>query len=328
MDEGRETVPGAGELSLSDEDLKLYSEVLKESVDVSADDPRLENLRSIGVVFNEPLSNRPSARSLSQVERDFYVKELDEIRLRVQRMRQIGPILDALGQAACGSETSASTNVVQVLRDKRAINAVIHNAIEHSGIVWSSQTRPRALERLAKSADRDVVLLERGGVRYRTLYPTSARTRPAETEYARRTAETGHAESRTSSRNFSRMILTDTVALISDIRVGEGAGEPAITIRDPGLLAWLRELYQREWEAADPWFPAPANGSTDRELIERDILEMLSEGRTRESICRTLEISPRTYTNYMAALRDRYDARTNEQLMYRIGCQRAVGASE
>ncbi|MGW4159870.1 helix-turn-helix transcriptional regulator [Streptomyces sp. NPDC004788] len=313
---------------MSEEDVKLFSEVVGESAEVSADDPRLENLRSIGVVFNEPLSNRPSARSLSQAERDFYANELDEIRLRVQRMRQIGPILDALGQAACGSETSAGTNVLQVLEDKRAINAVIHSAIEHSSIVWSSQTRPRTLERLAKSADRDVVLLERGGVRYRTLYPTSARTRPAETEYARRTAETGRSESRTSARNFSRMILTDTVALISDIRVGEGAGEPAIIVRDPALLAWLREVYQRQWEASDPWFPAPADGPTDRELIERDILQMLSEGRTRESICRALEISPRTYTNYMAALRDRYDVRTNEQLMYRIGCQRAVGTAE
>ncbi|MEV0446399.1 hypothetical protein [Streptomyces sp. NPDC050600] len=327
MGEERERALDAAELSLSEEDLRLYREVLSANADVSADDPRLENLRSVGVVFDEPLSNRPSARSLSQAERDFYVRELDEIRLRVQRMSQIGPVLDALGRAADGGETPAGADVVQILKDNTAINSVVHNAIEHSAIVWSSQTRPRKPEGLAKSVVRDVALLERGGVRYRNLYPTSARTRPVETDYARRTAETGYSESRTSSRHFSRMILTDTVALISDVRVGEGVGEPAIVIRDPGLLAWLREVYQREWEAADPWFPAPANSPGERELIERDILRMLSEGRTRESVCRTLEISPRTYSNYMTAIRARYDVRTNEQLMYRLGNQRTLGTS-
>ncbi|MET7756060.1 LuxR C-terminal-related transcriptional regulator [Streptomyces sp. NPDC005389] len=121
------------------------------------------------------------------------------------------------------------------------------------------------------------------------------------------------------------MIITDTLGVISDRRVGEGAAEPAIIIRDPAVLAWLKEEFELHWEAADRWFPVPADSPSDRELIERAILRMLSEGSTRDAITRTLEISPRTYTTYMTALRQRFNVKTNEQLMYELGRRRGWG---
>ncbi|MFF5638510.1 LuxR C-terminal-related transcriptional regulator [Streptomyces sp. NPDC012825] len=297
--------------------MRLYWDVRRGDEDLKADDPRLEDLRSAGIVFTEPLTDRPSTRPLPQVERTLIRRELDEVERLLQRVRRIPSVLDTLDQAASGSQLD--TGAVEVVKDQRAINHLLHNAIEASATIWSSQTRPRHPERLAASALRDVALLAGGGVRYRNLYPTSARTRAPETDYARRTAETGAAESRTSPRRFPRMIITDTLGLLSDRRVGEGTSEPAVVVRDPALLAWLRDEYELHWEAADPWFPAPADSPSDRELIERDILRMLAGGNTREAITRTLEISPRTYTTYMAALRDRLRVRTNEQLMYVLG---------
>ncbi|MGW9440678.1 helix-turn-helix transcriptional regulator [Streptomyces sp. NPDC055607] len=226
-------------------------------------------------------------------------------------------VLDTLDQAAARSELD--TSAIKVLKNAKSIHHLLHNAIESSTAVWSAQTQPRHPERMAASAARDVAILKRGGVHYRDLYTASARTRAPETDYARKTAETGAAESRTSSRRFPRMIITDTLGLVSDRRVGEGSVEPAIVIRDPALLNWLRDEYTLHWETADPWFPAPADSPGDRELVERDILRMLSEGSTREAIIRTLEISPRTYTSYMAVLRDRFGVRTNEQMMYELG---------
>lgn len=319
MLEGRETSSEAENLSLSDEDARLYWEVRRGDNDLKADDPRLENLRSIGAVFTEPLTNRPSTRPLPHVERELIRQELDEVERRLQRIRQIPIDLDILGQATAGGQLS--TNAIEIIKSPMAVHHLLHNAIETSTAIWSSQTQPRPPERMAASTLRDVANLKKrkGGVHYRNLYPTAARTRAPETDYARKTAQTGAAESRTSSRRFPRMIITDTMGLISDRRVGEGSGEPAIVIRDPALLAWLRDEYELHWEAADPWFPAPADSPSDRELIERDILQMLSEGGTREAITRTLEISPRTYTTYMAAIRDRLKVKTNEQLMYVIG---------
>ncbi|MFJ4869217.1 LuxR C-terminal-related transcriptional regulator [Streptomyces sp. NPDC088757] len=325
MDERGEEVPGAGDLGLSEADVRLYWEVRRGDDDLEADDPRLENLRSAGIVFTEPLTDRPGARPLPHVERTLIRRELDEVERRLRRIRRIPSVLAALDRPASGSRSD--TGAVEIVRTPAAVHHLLHTAIETSTAVWSAQTRPRHAERMAASTVRDVALLRRGGVRYRDLYPASARTRAPETDHARRTAETGAAESRTSSHGFPRMILTDSLGLVSDRRVGEGNGEPAVVVRDPALLAWLREEYARHWEAADPWFPAPADGPGDRELVERDILRMLSEGGTRESITRTLAISPRTYTTYMAALRDRFGARTNEQLMYELGRQRpaAVG---
>ncbi|MEW1901190.1 LuxR C-terminal-related transcriptional regulator [Streptomyces sp. NPDC086147] len=317
MDERGEAAHEADGFGLSEDDVRLYRQLRRGDEGPEADDPRLANLRSVGVVFTEPLTDRPSTRPLPYVERELIRRELDEVERRIRRIRRIPSVLGALDRS--GAEVRPDTDAIEIVEGPTAVHHLLHNAIEASTAVWSSQTRPRHPERLATSTVRDVALLERGGVRYRSLYPTSARTRAPETEYARRTAGTGAAESRTSSRRFPRMVITDTVALISDRRAGEGKDEPAIAVRDPALLAWLREEYELHWEAADPWFPAPADGPSDRELIERDILRMLSEGGTREAIARTLEISPRTYTTYVAALRTRFEVRTNEQLMYELG---------
>jgi DNA-binding CsgD family transcriptional regulator len=324
MDEGHDTGGKDAEVGLSEVDLGVYQALHNEGGDFDADDPRLENLRRLGVVFTEPFTGKPGTRALPYVERAFYQQELDEIDARIRRMREIAPVLDALHDAVRGRANGAG--VIEVLADVRAVNTVIHNAIERSVFVWSSQTLPRATDGLAMSAVRDIALMRAKNIQYRNLYPTSARMRAAETEYARSTAETGHAESRTSARKYPRMVLTDTVGVISDVRVGEGSNEPAIVIRHPALLAWLHTMFDREWAESDPWFPMASDSPSDRELVERDVLHLLSTGHNRESICRQLEISPRTYTNYMAALRERYGAKTNEQLLFTFGQRVAASA--
>jgi len=322
VNENSEGDGAAADLNLSEEDRRLYREVLDESIDLPAEDARLERLRELGVIFTEPLTKQLGTRSLPHAERTFYQREIAEIARHAERIREIAPILDALARETDGQETGTG-NAVEILRAKKDINSIIFDAIERSDYVWSSQTGPRSPEGLQRSITRDMALLGQG-VQYRNIYPTSARTRLPETEYARMTSGTGNAEARTSSRRYARMILTESVGVVSDIRVGEGAAEPAIIIRDPALLAWLMEMFGREWETADPWFPDPADGDavSDRELVERDILVLLSEGNTRNAICRKLEISERTYSNYTAALRERYRARTNEQLMFAWGKRR------
>ncbi|MFD4320494.1 LuxR C-terminal-related transcriptional regulator [Streptomyces sp. NPDC058548] len=322
MDENRETDGEVGSRSLTDDDVRLYWQARRGDDDLKADDPRLETLRRIGVVFTEPLTGRPSARPLPQVERELIRRELDEFEHRLRHLREIPLLLDTLDPTAI-SPRSDTTNGIEIITAPAAAHNLIHTAIESSTVIWSSQTKPRHAGRMAASTARDVAIMEKNGgaVRYRNLYPTSARTRAPETDYVRKTAATGFSESRTSSRRFPRMIITDTLGVISDRRVGEGAGEPAIIVRDPALLTWLRDEFELHWEGADLWFPAPANAPTDRELIERDMLQMLSEGGTREAIARALEISPRTYNTYMAALRKRFNAKTKEQLMYEVGRQ-------
>ncbi|MFF9428379.1 LuxR C-terminal-related transcriptional regulator [Streptomyces sp. NPDC014746] len=322
-------MPDAGGL-VSDHDVRLYREIQDGSGRLKVDDPRLEKLRHLGVVFTEPLANRPVARPLPQVERELMHAQLDELDLLLRRMRQIPAALDSLSQVA--PDRQPGTNGIEIMEAGDAVHALLHNAIETSTIVWSSQTKPRDIGRLTASTRRDVEILTRKaslGIEadWRNLYPTGARTRSAETAYAEQTAATGMSQSRTYSRRAPRVIVTDTVALISDRRVGEGSVEPAVVVRDPALLAWLREEYELHWEAADRWFPTPPDSPSDRELFERDILQMLSEGSTRDAIARSLEISTRTYSTYMAGLIERFRVRTKEQLMYEFGRQRTVPGS-
>ncbi|MFH8257803.1 LuxR C-terminal-related transcriptional regulator [Streptomyces roseolus] len=327
MNESRETGHEVGSLSVTDNDVRHYWRVRRGTDDLEADDSRLDTLRKLGVVFTEPLTGLPSTRPLPQVERELVRRELDEFERHLRRLRQIPMLLDALDPTAINPRAT-TTDSIEIITGPTDAHRILHTAIESSTAIWSSQTQARHAGRMAASTVRDIAILEKnkGAVRYRNLYPTSARTRAPETDYARKTAETGFAESRTSSRRFPRMIITDTLAMISDRRVGEGAGEPAIVIRDPALLTWLRDEYTLHWEGSDRWFPVPADAPTDRELIERDILKMLSEGSTREGITRTLEISKRTYTTYMADIRDRFQVKTNEQLMYELGRQQHCSA--
>ncbi|MEU6362198.1 hypothetical protein [Streptomyces albidoflavus] len=305
-------------------DAEVYRRLRKGEPAADGDAESLERLQEHDVAFVEPIKQAVGVRPLRTAERLHYRRLVEEIGALAERAQNIAPYLDVLA----GADDVVEEGAVEVLRDLREIGAVIYDSLKTTRRVWSSQTGPRPEATLRRSLERDMELLE-GGVEYRNIYPTSARTRTGETEYARATAATGQAASRTSSRDYARIILTDHLAVISDVRVGEGAAEPAIIVRHPALLGWLEKYFQREWEAADAWFPTPVESESGshnaRELIERDILLMLAEGRTREYVCRTLDISKRTYSNYMTALRDRYGAKTNEQLLYEFARQGLLG---
>ncbi|MEV7675014.1 hypothetical protein [Streptomyces sp. NPDC088752] len=306
--------PAPGALCLTQEDRAVYQALIAPEADIEADDPRLAHLRELGVVFTEPLTQKPGTRSLLQVERAYTADKLSRALQLITEALQVAPAMDALASVRDSADPTSGPPDVEVLRDMEKTNATIFQAIETASYVWSSQTAPRPIRNLSRALERDLALL-RAGKTYRNLYPTSARTREMETEYSRITAETGNSETRTSSRNYARMIITDTLGVISDVRVGEGGTEPAMIIRHPALLAWLKAMFEREWTAADPWFPDAA-AETPVSAIERGIMTLLSTGHKRDTICRRLEISTRSYSTYLANLRERYDVKTTEQLMY------------
>ena len=174
---------------------------------------------------------------------------------------------------------------------------------------------------LASVALRDIDMLARGCM-MRTLYQHSARRSSVTHRYVAAVTERG-AEVRTLDEFFNRLLIFDRrVAVIpseDDLRV-------AIAVREPAVVAYLVDVFERAWERGRPF--------TNRDIgMLRDIadeqramtIRMLIEGHSDLASAKRLGVSPRTYAGYVADLKTEYEADTRFQLGYVMGQQGVSG---
>ena len=168
---------------------------------------------------------------------------------------------------------------------------------------------------LAAAAKRDVAALKRG-VRMRTLYQHSARRSALTHKYVGAVTAEG-AEVRTLDEFFNRIIIIDRrLAVIP----GHSSFSIALAVREPNMVAYLVDLFERTWERARPF------GNTETSMM-RDIaaeqramtIRMLIEGHADPVSAKRLGVSPRTYAGYVADLKGEYEAETRFQLGYTMG---------
>lgn len=301
------------ELHVTEQDQALYRDAHDQHEDLTSEDPRLANLRALNAVVDEPLNGKPVPLDPTVAERRFIQDEVSEIYRRLARITQIGPTLDQLTPP----ETAALEGPgIRILADRLLANAAITQALETSPYVWTAQTVDRRPETLQRSIDRDRQMLGKG-VAYRTIYQPSARTDPNQTGWAAAVSQLG-AVVRTSAHPYPRMVITETAAFISDIRGGKhGRGEPAMEVTHPGAIAWIKMIYQYEWERADPWYGGTGTAHTDGDIVtdgrDRQILRALESGLDRRQICVRLSISERTYSGHLAKLREKVAKATKEK---------------
>lgn len=173
----------------------------------------------------------------------------------------------------------------------------------------------RPADVLAEAIERDKRALQRG-LRMRTLYQHSARRSVATRHYVEEVIQHG-AEVRTLDEFFNRLIVVDRrLAIVPGV---EGY-QVALAIHDPGLVAYLVDIFERYWERA--------RGFTDRELnTEREVADdvhnmtvrMLVEGHSDNASAKRMGVSTRTYAGYVASLKAEYGVETRFQLGYAIG---------
>ena len=122
---------------------------------------------------------------------------------------------------------------------------------------------------------------------------------------------------RTLDEFFNRMIVIDRrLAIIP----GAPDLSVAIAIREPGLVTYLVDVFERAWERAR------AFGNTERSMMH-DIakeqramtIRMLIEGHSDPVSAKRLGVSARTFAAYVADLKEEYDAETRFQLGYTMG---------
>lgn len=172
---------------------------------------------------------------------------------------------------------------------------------------------------LAEAVARERVVLERGA-KIRTLYQHSARRSTATREYVAQMTTLG-AEIRTLDEFFNRMIVVDRrVAVIpspNDLSI-------ALAVREPTVVAYLVDVFERSWERARPFTSSDASVLKDIAADQRAMtMRMLVEGHSDPLAAKRLGVSPRTYAGYVADLKREFEVETRFQLGYTIGQQGA-----
>ena len=168
---------------------------------------------------------------------------------------------------------------------------------------------------LANAIQKDTQLIQRG-VKLRTLYQHSARRNSGTREYVAAVTAAG-AEVRTLDEFFNRTMIFDrNVAIIPG---PEGLGA-AVAIREPAIVNYLVDVFERAWERGRPFSSADSTTLKDIAGEQRTMtLRMLIEGHSDPAASKRLGVSPRTYAGYVADLKEEYDAETRFQLGYEIG---------
>lgn len=172
-----------------------------------------------------------------------------------------------------------------------------------------------------EATQRDIAALERG-VKMRSLYQHSARRSAFTTKYVAAVSERG-GEVRTLDEFFNRIIVIDRrLAIIP----GREALTSAIAIREPNIVAYFVDLFERTWERARPFTHQGAATQKDIAQEQRAMtIRMLIEGHPDPNSAKRLGVSPRTFAGYVADLKAEYEAETRFQLGYTMGSQGVSG---
>jgi hypothetical protein len=168
---------------------------------------------------------------------------------------------------------------------------------------------------LKAAAERDKAALDRG-VKMRTLYQHSARRHAKTREYAAEVTALG-AEVRTLDEFFNRMIVVDRrLAVIP----GPSGDNVAIAVREPALVAYLVDVFERAWERGRPFTNTERSMMNDIAREQRAMtIRMLIEGHSDPVSAKRLGVSARTFAGYVADLKSEYDSDTRFQLGYTMG---------
>jgi DNA-binding CsgD family transcriptional regulator len=144
------------------------------------------------------------------------------------------------------------------------------------------------------------------GVQLRCVYQDAFRNDPDTIAYAEWLTELGGDVRTVPSVPMQLVIVDREVAIIPTNPAESRAG--AIEVRNFGMLAVICALFENVWRDAKPLGTASTVDSNGLSPTEREVLKLLSEGHTDESLARRLGVSVRTVRRTIADLTERLGA--------------------
>ncbi|MFB7782056.1 hypothetical protein ACFC1D_04965 [Streptomyces vinaceus] len=278
------------EIELPAEAAKLAQHLLQGG-SVADGTPGLADLVALGAAVREDFSGLYVLSDVAHARRRIHSEERAAVARHLMRMQQIDRIFESLEYY--GSQGASG---VEYLETGDAANAVLMKAVEAArSEVWTAQPLTRQEKYLDVTIERDVNLVRRG-VAMRTIYQDSARGRRWEREYVKKVSRIG-AEVRTLAGDFMRIILVDSrMAMVSDYRETPQDRDKGFHVTHPGMLAFIRSVYEQQWDRATPW--AGTFGRADEATVtnarQRAILRKLEDGKTLQQIAVALGVSVTT----------------------------------
>ncbi|MEU6662602.1 helix-turn-helix domain-containing protein [Streptomyces sp. NPDC046821] len=211
-------------------------------------------------------------------------------------------------------------NKFEVLHDLAQVRAVIADLTmrTRTEILTAQPGGARDDGILQEAQPRDRAALDRG-VRMRVLYQHTARFSPGTAEYVDHVSELG-AQVRTLDDHFSRLLVFDEETAIISL---PGNREGAVVVREPHVVAFIVETYERLWLAAEPYASAFGTRSEVTGDIRQAIVRLLIEGLTDASIATRLGMSVRTCRRHIADVMEELGAQSRFQAGYLL----SVGAA-
>ncbi|MFF1560709.1 LuxR C-terminal-related transcriptional regulator [Streptomyces sp. NPDC058279] len=183
------------------------------------------------------------------------------------------------------------------LPDKLAVRSLLSDVIDscRSEVLVSKHGGAFPPAALREALPRDLALLGRG-IRMRSLYQHATRFDQPTRLHAEQLIGAG-AEIRTLPEVLPQMIIVDGSLALLPARSGG-----ALLIREPDLLAYLLDVFERDWENAAPFATGPQAAHDVSKTMKQSILVLLAKGLKDESIARRLGISLRTCRRHVSEL--------------------------
>ena len=330
-------MPGYGpdERALFEDDAtKLYEEVCQKGQIAASDyriaeDGALRNafdlLVEMGLVIFDSEQDGWGPEDPTSVQSRVVSPLSQEAAKLLSESSQWSSAFSNLSQSWRRAPQSSARGPFTYLRSVELINSVLDQLLAEceEELLTAQPEAGRDPRFLAKAALRDIGVLERG-ITMRTLYQHSARRSSVTHKYVAAVTARG-AEVRTLDEFFNRIIVIDRrVAIIP----GSGGPATALVIREPNLLAYLVDIFERTWERGRTFTNRGSAAQRDIAQEQRQMtIRMLIEGHADPASAKRLGVSPRTYAGYVADLKEEYEAETRFQLGYTMG-SRGISGNE
>lgn len=307
--------------------VELYEAIVEEGA-IRDDDPRIvpsgpgheafRLLQSLGLVHRDPDDVTQWAPEDPNAAQSRIVSPLSTEGTRLlEESTAWSRTFSAMAQAWRRAPQGGNRGPFLYLRGLSTISSYIGGLVAdvEQEVLTAQPQAGRDTVGLRESIRLEQALLSRG-VSLRTLYQHAARRSVATRDYVSVVSKLG-AQVRTLDEFFNRMIVADRrVAIIpspEDLTT-------ALAIREPTIVAYLVDVFERSWSRGRPFTSTDASVTNAIAAEQRSMtMRMLIEGHPDAASAKRLGVSPRTYAGYVSDLKEEFDVETRFQLGYTIG---------
>jgi sugar-specific transcriptional regulator TrmB len=221
------------------------------------------------------------------------------------------------GDPTTDEKSGTANSAFRYVRGLQEINAAIQRELDRARdeILTAQPDGPRpdlVLQDALDAVRRQLA----AGVAMRTLYQHSTRFDEPTKNYVRAVSRYG-VMVRTLPEFFERLIIIDRATAFIP---GSEDRTTAVLIREPAVVGFLADVFEREWDRAEPYPFVPVRAAEAASevipALRESIRKLLIEGRSDKEIARRLGLSLRSLQAHVARLKEDHGAQHRLQLGY------------